>query len=192
MRTFIISGIIFLGFILTDCSKGIIQKKENCPLLTTYDYFDQLSESKFKFIDLEHRLNKAKGKNQSEDIDKYTKEFENLHQQCIQEMETKFPLGTVKIPFEQKRGTDTLTITNAYVSGYSFPWGTATSICFYFTVEYQMHKKELWYIPIGIQFMDTDGDIINYCTVQANSELKTRFLVRAQSTFRNLSKLIID
>jgi hypothetical protein len=178
---------------LCSCSNNSNNVKDSDrPLKAAYEYFDQLSEDEFHFVELDHKLNTAKGKNNPDDISKYTKEFEVSQASCIKKMEEKFPEGSVKIPFEQIQGNDTLTVKSVYVSGYSFPWGTATTICFYFTVEYDIHKKDLWFIPISLKFVDAEDDIINFLHLPANSSGKSRCLVRTQFTFRDLKKLVIN
>jgi hypothetical protein len=193
MKLTSIYSLFVIVLILGSCSNNVVNSEKSvCPLQAPYEYFDQLSKEEFYFEDLLHKLNTAKGKNSTEEINTFTKEFETTQANCIQKMETKFPEGSIKIPFEQLHGKDTLTVISAYVSGFSFPWNTATSICFYFTLEYEIHQKDLWFIPISLKFIDAEEDIIYMCHLPANSNGKSRFLVKAQFTFRNFTKLIIN
>jgi hypothetical protein len=187
---FYLIGIVLFLYSCKEGSKG--KESDIKPLQPVYEYFDQLSNGEFHFAELEHQLNTARGKNNTDDINKYTKEFEDSHNLCIQKMGEKYPSGSVKIPFEQIHGKDTVTVNSVYVSGYSFPWSTSTTICFYFTVEYDVHKKDLVYIPLSLRFLDIDEDIIHFCHIPCNDSGKTQFLVKAQFTFRNFNKIIIN
>jgi hypothetical protein len=193
MKSSIIIYVVYVIMVIPSCgSESKNKDKLELPLQAAYGYFDQLSQSEFHFEDLDHKLNTAKGKNNIEEIKSCTKEFEVLHTSCINKMEAKFPEGTLRIPFEQMQGKDTLTVKSVYLSGFSFPWNTAITICFYFTVEYELHKTDLWFVPISFKFIDREEDIIYACNLPANSSGKSKFLVNAQFTFREFKKLIIN
>jgi hypothetical protein len=193
MKSIGIINIFFTFFFIQSCvSNNFNEEKSGLPLQEAYAYFDELSLNEFHFVELEHKLNVAKGENNIEEINACTKEFEVLQANCIKKMDSKFPVGSVKIPFEQVLGKDTLTVKSVYVSGFSFPWNTATTICFYFTVDYELLKKDLWFVPISLKFLDKEDDIINACNLPANSNGNLKFLVRAQFTFRDFKKLIIN
>ena len=186
-------GHLFILFLLIQgCgNKTADNKKVFCPLQAPYEYFDQLSQTEFYFADMDYRLNEAKGKNKTDVVDSVTKEFDRNQKLCIQKLEAKFPTGSITIPFEQARARDSIVIKSAYVSGFEFPWTTATSICYYFTVEYDILRKDIWFLPIPLRFVDSENDIINMCTLSANSSGKSRFSVKAQPSFRIFTKLLI-
>ena len=173
-------------------SNSVNESKTFCPLQAPYDYFDQIDKSDFHFTDLDYRLNDAKGKSETEKVDIVTKEFAEAQNSCIKKLETQFPIGSVKIPFEQLGGKDSVIITSAYISGFSFPWTTATSICYYFTVEYEIRNKEAMYISISLKYLDLEGDIIYMNNLQATSIGKSRFIVKAQPYFKYFTKLLIN
>ncbi len=193
MKQLSILAPLFISLFLVCCeSNTTVTSNGNKPLQAPYEYFDKLSSEEFHFVELDHELNTARGANNEEEVKALIKEFEETQASCVKKMEEKFPEGSVKIPFEQIGGKDTLTIKSAYVSGYCFPWNTATSICFYFTVDYDIHKKDILYIPIALKFLDVEDDVINMLHVRANSNGKSRFIVRTQFTFRDLKKIIVN
>ncbi len=168
------------------------QSPTNSPLEEPYAYFDQLSADEFKLEELEHDYLKAKGKNDKDGENAILKKIEESHAACIQKLEEKFPSGSVKIPFEQTGSKDSISITSVYVSGFTFPWNTARNISYYFTVEYTIHNKEAWNVPITLKYIDKEDDVIYINGFPANSSGKTRFVVRTQPSFRSLTKIIVN
>jgi len=110
------------------------------PLQPVYEYFDQINITKYKFDKLNDMLNASRLKDKSNESEIIEKDFEQSHSQCIKDLEAKFPVGSVQVPFEQTGSKDTVSITSVYLSGFSFPWSTATSISFYFNIEYRYNQ----------------------------------------------------
>jgi hypothetical protein len=187
---------IYLGllaiFVIQSCgNKTSSEGKKACPLQAPYEYFDQINNSEFHLSDLESKLSKAKGRNNTDEINKILGEFEVSHKECIKKLDEKFPVGSIKIPFEQTGNKDTVVVKAIYVSAFEFPWNTASSICYSFTIEYDLLKPDIWYAKIPLTFFDSEGDIINICNVEANTSGKTQFPVKAQESFRIFSKITI-
>jgi len=185
--------LLFIFLFLQSCgSNSVNDNKTICALQAPFEYFDQIDKTDFHFADLDYRLNQAKGKNKTDEVNKVSKEFETAQNSCMQKLEARFPVGAIKLPFEQTGGRDTLTVTAAYVSGFAFPWNTATSICYYFTMEYNLTKKDIWYATIPLTFLDSEGDILYICHLTADASGKARFLVKTQPSFIKFVKISIN
>ena len=188
-----IKHLFILILFLQSCgSNSDVKNIRYCPLQAPYDYFDQIDNTSFHFANLDYRLNSAKGKNQTDMVNAVTKEFETTHNECLKKLDEKFPSGSVKIPFEQTGEKDSVTVKSIYISGFGFPWETATTISYYFTVEYEILKKDIWFVPIPLKFVDLDGDIIYICDVPANTSGKSRFAVKTLQDFKIFTKILIN
>lgn len=191
-----IRGIFYLSTVLLffqSCfTNSANNNKDNCPLQPIYEYFDQLDQKEIHFSDLDKRLNDAKGQNKTDVVNSVTKEFDDAQKNCLQKLDARFPSGSIKLPFEQLGSKDTLVVKSAYVSGFAFPWNTATSICYYFTIEYELLKKDVWYPKIPLTFTDSEGDILYICNIPANADGKSKFMVKAQPTFIKFAKITIN
>jgi hypothetical protein len=188
-----IQYLLLLLLFLQSCgSNSVNDNKADCPLREPYEYFDQLSQNEIHFADLDYRLNDAKGKNKTDVVNSVTKEFATAQEECLKKLEATFPVGSIKLPFEQIGSKDTLIVKSAYVSGFAFPWSTATSICYYFTIEYDLIKKDLWYAKIPLTFMDSEGDVLCICNVPANPDGKSQFPIKAQPSFIKFIKIFIN
>jgi hypothetical protein len=179
--------------LLESCNSGTTDNnKINCPLQEVNEYFSQLDQNEIHFDDLNYRLNDAKGKNNTEVVNSVTKEFDEAQQKCLKKLDAKFPVGSIKLPFEQTGSKDTLIVKSAYVSGFVFPWNTATSISYYFTIEYDLVKKDIWYAKIPATFIDSEGDILCITNIPVNSSGKVSFAIKGQYTFVKFVKILIN
>lgn len=178
---------------LQSCGNEVIKEnKTNHPLQAAYAYFDELDQSEFRFANLERRLNVARGANNVEESNAIVKEYKTAQTECIKKLETKFPAGTIQIPFEQIAAKDTLTVKSVYLSGFWFPWNTASIISLKFTVEYEVVKKDVWFAKVPVTFYDSENDILGIISAPCNETGKTMILVRANNPFRILSKVVIQ
>ena len=182
-----------MTIVLHSCHSGQVNNSQvTCPLKAPFEYFDQIDQSDFHFADLDYRLNDAKGKNLTDKVDAITKEFATVQNACLKKLDEKFPSGAIKIPFEQIGSKDTVTVKSIYISGYSFPWNTATSICYYFTVEYDLANKDFWYPKLPLTFLDEEGDVLLICSIPADKSGKSKLLVKTQPSFMKFTKIIIN
>ena len=76
--------------------------------------------------------------------------------------------------------------------GFTFPWNTATSISYYFTITYKYNKGDLWFKSISLKFLDSEGDVIYIHNIPANIEGFNRIEVKAQIEFRKFTKIVIN
>jgi hypothetical protein len=192
MKSSSIKYFVFVILFIQSCGSNTTNNNSTTnPMQAVYTYFDEVSKNELHFTDLDKKLLDAKGENKTDEVNAITSEFEKVHEQCIKKMDAKFPVGSIKLPFEQVGSKDTLIVKSIYVSGFSFPWNTALSICYYFTVEYDIRKNDIWYAKVPLTFVDSEGDILNICNVPANTSGKSRFLVKTEDSFRMFSKIVI-
>ena len=192
MRLFQKISFLLIAMVLYSCSNNESNKSsETLPLQPVYDYFDQINQTKYMFENLNNKLNASKLKDNSNESNQITKDFGKSQSECIKDLETKFPVGSVQFPFEQNGSKDTVKITSVYLSGFSFPWSTATTICFYFTIEYKYNQGDIMFKSVPLKFFDNEGDVIYIRNIPANKEGKTRITVKAQIEFRKFAKIVI-
>jgi hypothetical protein len=189
---FSIAVIIMVLFSM--CSSNVKKiEAVNMPLEAPFEFFDQINEKEFKLADLNYRLNDAIGKNKTELVTQLNQKFAKSHEACIQKLEQKYPAGTVQLPFKQLGKQDKVRVKSAYISGFAFPWSTATSICFYVSIDYEIMNRDMWFTALSLTFIDNENDVIYLCNLPLNLESNTeRFIVKAQPNFRAFSNLEIN
>ena len=192
MRLFQKILFFLIAMVLFSCSSSESNKNVvSLPLQPVYDYFDQIDQTKYMFVKLNDKLNASRLKDNSNETNQIIKDFEKTQSDCIKDLETKFPVGSVQVPFEQKGSKDTIKITSIYLSGFGFPWNTATNICFYFTIEYKYNQGNLMFKSVPLKFYDDEGDVIFIRNIPAKKEGKMRINVKAQIEFRKFARIVI-
>ncbi len=179
-------------FLQSCTSHSVNDNKIICPLQPIFEYFDQLDKTELHFNDLDYRLNDAKGKSKTEVVNSVTREFADAQNTCLEKLNAKFPSGSVKLPFEQTGLKDTIVFKSVYISGYAFPWTTATSVCYYFTFEYEFIKNDISFVNIHLTFYNSEGDILDICSISAYKSGKTQLLIKTQPSFIKFVKLTIN
>jgi hypothetical protein len=158
-----------------------------------YDYFDKINNDELHLNILAQEYYKSFGTNNQADINTALSKFQDAQKKGISMVLKKFPVGSIKFPFEQTALKQLTDVKSVYISGYAYPWPTAERLSFYITFEYNLKSSDFIYRTFRVEFYDTSDDIINACNVSIDKSGKTEIYLKPEQEFRKFRSLkIID
>ena len=158
-----------------------------------YNYWDKINNEEIHLKELEQEYYNAFGTNDDAKINAALDKFKEAQKRGISRVMEKYPSGAIKFPFEQNVPVSLVELKSVYISGYSYPWATATRNSFYLTFEYNLKQPDVRFKTIRVEFYDTKDEIINACNIDLNKSGKTVIYIKPELEFKKFLKLkIVD
>ncbi|MBN2742839.1 MAG: hypothetical protein JXR39_02990 [Marinilabiliaceae bacterium] len=132
----------------------------------------------------------AVGKNDEAAKEKILADIAQHHTAIIKEMEAKYPLGSIALPYEQTNA-DLVSIDKVVLAKYQFPWNTATRLSYIIRFECGVkHDKPL--TMLRFEFIDKDKDIFMSSNMAVYQSGSYEFEIRPEVEFFHFEKILIS